>query len=69
MECFFTTSKRVLGEGNQGSSRTGSPAWAMYALACAHRIFAEMEDGCGQDSTGMSVADARDQMVEIADAA
>ena len=47
----------------------GRPACAMCSLACAHRVLAEMEDRRRQHRGGVAVADALDQMIEIADAA
>src|SRR4051812_15440595 len=38
-------------------------------LRLADRVGAEMEDRCGEHGAGMAVANAGDQMVEIADAA
>ena len=41
----------------------------MCALGLAHRVLAEMEDRGRQHRGGVTVADALDQMIEIADAA
>ena len=51
------------------SSRTLKPASAICVFRLADRVGAEMEDRGGEHRAGMAVANARDQMVEIADAA
>src|SRR5271169_2323399 len=45
------------------------PGLGHVILGLAYRIFAEMEDRGGEHGAGMAVADALDQMIEIADAA
>src|ERR1700730_13889911 len=62
-------SPRPSGERRSGIEPHRQAGPGHMILRLAHGIFAEMEDRGGQHGAGMAVADALDQVIEIADAA